>query len=94
MITLNDLERYPGGELIRQGILDIQAGQLTPCACLIKIGFPVISKAGLISPETKFTSNEEGELTLYRLLREEAGDAYSRYNALIRQLVSFERAIQ
>jgi hypothetical protein len=36
---------------------------------------------------------EEVELQLYRLLRREGGDAYSRYNALIRELVSFESAL-
>jgi hypothetical protein len=35
----------------------------------------------------------EPELQLYRLLRREEGDAYSRYNALVRELVSFEAAL-
>ncbi|MCX6930149.1 MAG: hypothetical protein NT154_44095 [Verrucomicrobia bacterium] len=35
----------------------------------------------------------EPERQLYRLLRQEGGDAYSRYNALIRELVSFEQAL-
>ena len=39
------------------------------------------------------SSFPEPERQLYRLLREEGGDAYSRYNALIRELVSFEQAL-
>jgi hypothetical protein len=35
----------------------------------------------------------EPELQLYRLLRREGGDAYSRYNALLRELISFEQAL-
>ena len=35
----------------------------------------------------------EPERQLYRLLRLEGGDAYSRYNALTRELVSFEQAL-
>jgi hypothetical protein len=35
----------------------------------------------------------DAELELYRMLRQTGGDAYSRYNALLRQLVSFERAL-
>ena len=31
----------------------------------------------------------EAELTLYRLLRKQPGDAYFRYNALLRELGSF-----
>lgn len=33
------------------------------------------------------------ELDLYELLGQEEGDPYSRYNALLRELVSFERAL-
>lgn len=36
----------------------------------------------------------EHELQLYRLLKLEGGDAYSRYNALVRELVSFENALE
>ena len=35
----------------------------------------------------------EPELQLYELLKREGGDAYSRYNALVRELVSFENAL-
>jgi hypothetical protein len=30
---------------------------------------------------------------LYRLLHQQGGDAYSRYNALLRELISFEHAL-
>ena len=33
------------------------------------------------------------ELELYDLLKLEPGDAYSRYNAMVRELVSFENAL-
>ena len=35
----------------------------------------------------------DAELALYRRLREAGGDAYSRYNALLREVVSFESAL-
>jgi hypothetical protein len=35
----------------------------------------------------------EAELKLYGLLKQEGGDPYSRYNALLRELVSFENAL-
>jgi hypothetical protein len=38
-------------------------------------------------------ANLEPELELYSLLRREGGDAYSRYNAIVRELVSFESAL-
>ncbi len=48
--------------------------------------------AGLIS-ESDASAVPDAELQLYRLLRQEGGDAYSRYNALLRELVSFEQAL-
>jgi hypothetical protein len=43
------------------------------------------------------TAKEGFDLTaehdLYALLGQEEGDPYSRYNALLRELVSFERAL-
>ncbi|MBI4625128.1 MAG: hypothetical protein HY736_18155 [Verrucomicrobia bacterium] len=35
----------------------------------------------------------EPEAVLYRLLRKESGDAFSRYNAILRRLVRFEHAL-
>jgi hypothetical protein len=35
----------------------------------------------------------DAELELYRMLCQAGGDAYSRYNALLRRLVSFEQAL-
>ncbi len=50
------------------------------------------SAAGL-SPAAVAVGMMEPELHLYRLLRGQSGDAYSRYNALMRELVSFESAL-
>jgi hypothetical protein len=36
----------------------------------------------------------EPERALYRLLQKEGGNAYGRYNALLRRLVSFEQALR
>jgi hypothetical protein len=35
----------------------------------------------------------EPEIRLYRLLRGQGGDAYSKYNTLLRELASFESAL-
>lgn len=46
-------------------------------------------------PVPEGTSPFDPELRLYRLLcREEGRGAYSRYNSLLRRLVSFERALE
>jgi hypothetical protein len=46
-----------------------------------------------LMPDSRGSVLAESERTLYRLLRREGGDAYPRYNALLRRLVSFERAL-
>ncbi len=82
-------ERYPGGDLIRDGLRDLAASTETVPALLVSIGAPRLRQLGLpITHET--IPNPEHRL--YRLLAEQDSDsAHSRYNALVRQLVSFER---
>ena len=59
-------------------------------SCLIAIAFGKFRNAGLVSGEAPF---DQAELVLYDLLRKEGGNAYGRYNSLIRELVSFGRAL-
>ena len=79
----------PGADLIEAGLADLRAGRETAAALLVSIGAPRLRRLGTAVPEP-FTFPEH---RLYALLAREAGDAaHSRYNALIRRLVSFERA--
>jgi hypothetical protein len=82
----------PGQELISQGIEDLREGRESIPALLVSIGAPRLRflKVGL--PEHVCSSPE---LRLYKRLSETDPDsAHSRYNALIRRLVSFERAAE
>lgn len=96
----NDIaERLPGAELVREGLADLEAGRCTAAACLVRIGYSRLKRAGLIphpvssSLRAVGSTEPDAELQLYRLLRQQGGDAYSRYNALVRELVSFEQAL-
>jgi hypothetical protein len=92
-MSTNDLiAGLPGEALVREGLADCQAGRSTIPACLIDIARPRLARAGLI-PADKVCLQIEPELHLYHLLRQQGGDAYSRYNALMRELVSFESAL-
>jgi hypothetical protein len=80
----------PGADLVQRGLKDLSAGHESAEALLVSIGAPRLRASGIevsapiASPEHK----------LYRLLAHEQGNAaHSAYNALIRQLVSFERAV-
>jgi hypothetical protein len=79
----------PGEDLITTGLRDLERGVESVEALLVSIGAPRLAAAGVSVP----TPLPAPEATLYRLLSEQHGDAaHTRYNALIRRLVSFERA--
>ena len=82
----------PGQELIDEGISDLLAGKETVSSLLVLIGAPRLRRLGVPVPRTSITSPEH---RLYQKLRESNPDAaHSQYNALIRRLVSFERAAE
>ena len=84
-----DWQALPGGELIRQGLNDLAASTETVPSLLVSIGAPRLRRLGIEVPDPAF---DEPEHRLYRrLARENPDSAHSRYNALIRRLVSFER---
>jgi hypothetical protein len=87
-----EFSNIPGSDLIIAGILDLQGGRQTVASLLIAIGAPRLRNIGLELPKDLPTSPEH---RLYEILAEEDSDsAHSRYNALIRKLVSFERAAE
>jgi hypothetical protein len=87
-----DWNLLPGGELIRDGLADAAAGRVTIGSLLVAIGAPRLRRAGLDVPEMDVADPDH---RLYELLAADDSDAaHSRYNALIRQLVSFERALE
>jgi hypothetical protein len=80
----------PGAELVEQGLADLKARRETEAALLVSIGAPRLAQLGIALPRVL----PDAEHRLYALLSEREGDAaHSRYNALIRRLVSFERAL-
>jgi len=83
---------FPGGSLVAEGLADFTAGNTTPAACLISIASPRLLRHGIL----KCCGQDilpEAELVLYETLCQQPGDAYSRYNSLLRELVSFEHAL-
>lgn len=82
----------PGQEIIDQGVADLLRGLETIPALLVSNGAPRLLRLGVPVPPTTFESPEH---RLYEVLRRLNPDAaHSRYNALIRRLVSFERAAE
>ena len=87
-----DFERLPGGDLVSQGLRDLASGEDTIASLLVLVGAPRLRRLGLAVPQR---STQEVEHRLYeRLAASDADSAHSRYNALLRLLVSFERAAE
>lgn len=87
----SDIARLPGGELVWTGLVHLRGGVESVEALVVSIGAWRLARLGfdvcspVVSPEERLH-----EL----LLREDPDAAHSRYNALIRTLVSFERAAE
>jgi hypothetical protein len=83
--------RLPGEDLVQRGLDDLAAGVESVESLLVSIGAPRLMGLG-VAVENPFPSPEH---RLYALLSaEESTSAHSRYNALIRRLVSYERAAE
>jgi len=82
----------PGADLIREGLRDLAAGVESISSLLVLVGAPRLRRIGFDVPDdTPFLPEDR----LYaKLAAEDSDTAHSRYNALIRKLVSFERAAE
>jgi hypothetical protein len=82
-------EALPGADLIREGLRDLENGVESVPALLVLVGAPRLRGLGYDVPDTP----DFPEDRLYAKLAQEYDNAaHSQYNALIRRLVSFERA--
>ena len=86
-----DLGGLPGADLFEKGLEDLARGLVSVEALLASIAAPRLARIGIAVPG----AIPGPERKLYDLLAQTDSDsAHSRYNALIRRLVSFERAAE
>jgi hypothetical protein len=84
----------PGADLIWEGLRDVEDKRDTVPGLLVQIGSPRLRRCHVPVPVSEEKALD-ADRRLYSLLGREFGnEAHSRYNALIRQLVSFERALE
>ena len=86
-------DALPGADLIRDGLRDLEAGVESVPALRVLVGAPRLRDLGweVMDP----FGGDYPEHRLYdRLAAIHGDDAHSQYNALIRRLVSFERAAE
>ncbi|MDP2957460.1 MAG: hypothetical protein Q8N53_13635 [Longimicrobiales bacterium] len=79
----------PGGEVVDAGLADLAAERVTTESLAVSVAAPRLRREGVpIGPAL-----EDPERRLFRLLQDTEGDlAHARYNAWLRQLVSFADA--
>jgi hypothetical protein len=83
------LSAFPGGDLVQRGLRDLEREIESVEALLVSVGAPRLRGLGVPVPRPIPLAEQR----LYALLVARHGDAaHSRYNALVRRLVSFERA--
>lgn len=87
-------DELPGADLVNAGMEDLRRGEFTIEALLVAVGAPRLRATGLPVPKASgWPLNPEH--ALYEAIgRSGVGDSHTRYNALIRRLVSFERALE
>jgi len=86
-------DALPGADLVREGLHDLANGVESVPALLVLVGAPRLRDLGF-DVDDPF-GGDYPEHRLYDLLAATHGDgAHSQYNALIRRLVSFERAAE
>ncbi len=85
------LSGLPGAERIMDGLRDYQNKRHSISSCLVRMARRRLAQAGLM--ERSAQHDITAELELYEFLSPEGNQAHSRYNALIRELVSFEHAL-
>ncbi len=82
----------PAEEMIECGAQDLRDGRETIAALVVAVGAPRLRRLGIELPDNL---PENPEHRLYAALAKDGSDsAHSRYNALIRRLVSYERAAE
>lgn len=91
----DSFEFLPGNDLFQQGLCDYEKKIISEHSLLLLIALPrlirlELSLGEVITKEALDDSLEPPHHRLYSLLEEQYGrNAYSRYNALLRRMVSF-----
>ena len=79
----------PGADLVERGLEDLARGVTSVESLVVSIGAVRLRVVSVDVP----TALPDPELRLYEVLAGQYGDAaHARYNALVRLLVSFQRA--
>jgi hypothetical protein len=91
-VDADRLSALPGSDLVLKGLRDLEAGVESAESLLVLVGAPKLRSLGVDVPVLRHATSPEHRLYA-RLEAVDSASAHSRYNALVRRLVSFERAL-
>ena len=87
-------DHLPGGEILRDGLRDLQLGVRSVDALLVLVAAPRLTRCGIPVPRLS-SPPALPEHDLFQLLSAEHGpEAYRYYRSLMRRLVSLEHALE
>ncbi len=93
MTTPPEFKDLPGADLVAAGLCGLERGDVSVESLLVSVGTTRLRSLGIAVPRPPGWPHPP-EPALYEAVAEQSpGGAHSRYNALIRRLVSFERAL-
>lgn len=87
-----ELQSFPGAEIVLKGLGDLAAGRSTVEGAAVQVAAGRLRDGGLTVPRRDPGAGEPGH-ELYRLLAGDL-DPHSRYNAILRRVDSFARALE
>ena len=87
-------DRLPGGEILRDGLRDLKAGDLSVNALLVLTGAYRLTRCGIQIPNVTGVIDLPEHLLYRRLSKQYGPDAYRHYRSLIQRLVSLESALE
>lgn len=88
-------DHLPGGEILAEGLRDLQAGVPSVAALLVTIATPRLARCGIRVPPPTASTSKLPEHQLYaHLVAAHGSEAYRHYRSLLRRLVSLESAVE
>lgn len=99
MLEVGPFAYLPAGELLEQGLDDLERGEATLEALLVAMAWPRLEPLGLVSrgavERLRSPDGDDFELRAYRVLAERmGGDAHGRFLALSAELESALNALE
>lgn len=93
-VTAPEFDELPGAEIVLPGLEDLRHGRDTIDAASVLVASRRLESAGLKVPSGSGAEGEPGHHVFRLLVESGIADPHSRYNAILRRIGSFARALE